>query len=128
MLDEALEHVDLHFIALLVTERMQESAALLSARIGRPLAAVGTANRNPKRPSLSDIDNHAAMLTEVSRELNEALTRLGRPLAAKAERKASVAVLQEYAQVIASLASSLDAGLSRVDDPVAFFRGGRKAA
>ena len=56
MLDEALEHVNQHFIALLVTERMQESTALLSARVGRPLAAVGTANRNPRRPDLADID------------------------------------------------------------------------
>ena len=67
MLDEALEHVGQHFIALLVTERMQESATLLSARIGRPLAAVGTANRNPNRPSLADIDAHAL---DRIRELN----------------------------------------------------------
>jgi hypothetical protein len=73
MFDEAMEHIDRHFTALLVMEQMDQSALLLERLIGRALTAVVKQNANPRRPALDSID---PSLRARIRELNRLDGRL----------------------------------------------------
>ncbi len=67
MLDQALMNIEAHFAALLVTEQMDRSAAVLGQVIGSTLPTVQRENVNPKRPALDTIEPAAR---ERIRELN----------------------------------------------------------
>ncbi len=67
LLDEAMEHVDKHFAALLVTDQLPHSLPILRAITGRPLKEIKQENRNKKRLSLDELDPR---LLERIRELN----------------------------------------------------------
>ena len=56
MLDQALMNIEAHFAALLVTEQMDHSAAVLGQIIGSTLPTVQRENVNPKRPALDTIE------------------------------------------------------------------------
>jgi hypothetical protein len=73
LLDEALEHVEQHFAALLVTDRLDESRPLLEQITGRPLKPLTHANRNRRRRPLDEVDPR---LLERIRELNHLDVRL----------------------------------------------------
>lgn len=81
LLDEALEHVEARFSALLVQERMEPSLALLRAVTGRPLGAISRRNVNRRRASGASIEprvrERIAELNALDRRLHElALERL----------------------------------------------------
>ncbi len=67
LLDEALGHVEDHFAAMLVTDRLGESMPLLEQISGRQLKGLKDANRNKKRLALDELD---PKLLERIRELN----------------------------------------------------------
>ena len=71
----AVENLERHFVAVLVTEEMELGRRLLGGRLGRELPAVGTANANPNRKSLEEFD--PAVLVRI-RELNHLDARLHR--------------------------------------------------
>ena len=73
LLEEALDHVDQHFAALLLTEQLDESLPLLEQITGRTLRPVSHANRNKRRRHLDEPDPR---LLERIRELNELDSRL----------------------------------------------------
>lgn len=73
LLDEALEHVDSHFAAMLVTERLDESVSLMESITGRKLERLGRANTNSKRLPLDQLDPE---LLQRIRELNHLDVRL----------------------------------------------------
>lgn len=73
LLDEAIEHVDSHFAAMLVTERLDESLPLLQAIAGRTLKPLSHANENKERVPLAEIDPN---LLERIRDLNRLDVRL----------------------------------------------------
>jgi hypothetical protein len=65
--DQAMENVERHFVALLVTEEMERSVTALNRVIGRDMVTVGHENMNPNRPPLEEID--PVVLARI-RELN----------------------------------------------------------
>jgi hypothetical protein len=73
MLEQALEHVESDFAALLVTERLAASTALLEQAIERPIPPLPHVNANPNRPPARDIDTR---VRERIRELNHLDVRL----------------------------------------------------
>ena len=73
LLEEAVEHIERHFAALLITEELDGSLPLLEAITGRSLPAVPRSNVNRKRPSLDSIDPR--VLSHI-RDLNRLDARL----------------------------------------------------
>ncbi len=67
LLDEALDHVDRHFAAMLVADRLDNCHELLERISGRSLGRIKHSNVNKKRPSLDELDPR---LLDRIRELN----------------------------------------------------------
>ncbi|MFV2063131.1 MAG: hypothetical protein ACC726_06400, partial [Chloroflexota bacterium] len=75
MLSEALEHVEAHFDALLVSSRMAESMSVLEHMSGRSLSTPLRRNTTKGRPMVTELDPSLAARI---RNLNEFDTELFR--------------------------------------------------